>query len=376
MEKKAVILLTTTPVDAYPPVQHQARLLSEAGYFVELITVPLKSTDDTVRFFCPNVCITVAPLRTGRGVQTIMRFVSFMVILARKRSRHKNKKTIEIAYDPLAMLISDHTPNRPIIRIAHFHESLDAFDQSWLQKRLFRAIKAYDYVVVADHKRGEVLYDQLKLNTQPFVVPNYPLQLKGNKGNQLDNKSRPFELIYAGSIGLDQKLDVILESLLYCPEHVYLTILGNSDLPLAKALRERAAEIGLSHRLQFPGWIYYDSLRERLSQAHLGISLLNPDIPNWNNSVGASNKRYEYMRAGLPQIGDMNPGVSEILEGNEIGLCLKTFSPEELGGLIRQYAQNLTRCQEEGARALNLHCEIYNYQTSFRPIIKAIADKI
>jgi glycosyltransferase involved in cell wall biosynthesis len=274
------------------------------------------------------------------------------------------------------MFISDYTLYRPTIRIAHFHESLDAFDHLWLQKRLLRAIRGYAYVVVADQRRGELLYHQLQLNTQPIVVPNYPPLLSNNNIIKPEHKNRPFEIIYAGSIGIDQKLDLVLESLLYCPEHVYLTILGNSDLPLAKALRERSAAVGLSHRLHFPGWIYYDSLRERLSQAHLGISLLNPDIPNWNNSVGASNKRYEYMRAGLPQIGDMNPGVSELLEGNEIGLCLKTFSPEELGQLITQYAQNLTRCQEEGARALNLHYEIYNYQSSFRPIIKAIAEII
>jgi glycosyltransferase involved in cell wall biosynthesis len=272
------------------------------------------------------------------------------------------------------MFISDYTLYRPTIRIAHFHESLDAFDHSWLQKRLLRVIKGYAYVVVADQRRGELLYHQLQLNTQPIVVPNYPLFLSKNNIIQPEHKSRSFEIIYAGSIGIDQKLDLVLESLLYCPEHVYLTILGNSDSPIAKALRERAWEIGLSHRLNFPGWIYYDSLRDRLSQAHLAISLLNPDIPNWNNSVGASNKRYEYMRAGLPQIGDMNPGVSDILEENRIGLCLKTFSAEELGGLITQYAKNLSRCQEEGARAFSLHREFYNYQSSFRPVINAITN--
>jgi glycosyltransferase involved in cell wall biosynthesis len=372
MNKKTVILLSTGPVDAYPPVQHQARLLSDAGFEVELITVPLKATDNGVRFSYQNVRINVVPLRTGRGLQTIMRLVSFVSVSGRKRAAYKHGNLIEIAYDPLAMLISDYTPRRPSIRIAHFHEVLDAFDRTWIQKRLLRAIMGFKYVVVADKNRGELLFSQLKLNAHPIVVQNYPLLLPDMQCMKLEHKSKPFELIYAGSIGPDQKLDVILESLRYCPDHVYLTILGNPDLPTVKVLRNRANEIGLGHRLYFPGWIYYDSLCERLSRAHLGISLLDPHIQNWNYSVGASNKRYEYMRAGLPQIGDMNPGVSDLLEGNKIGLCLKKFCPVELGGLISQYADDPTRCQSEGACALKLHREIYNYQSSFAPIINAI----
>ena len=313
---RCALLLSPGPVDGYPPVQHQARLLAERGFRVELITVPRVPGMREVSFTHPGVATTVLPLRRGRGVQTFTRLAEFIATLTGIRARYRRVRPIEIAYDPLAILISDLAGFRPPIRIAHFHETLDSFDTLWLERRLRTAIRRYQEIVVADRGRAQLLVKQLSLCKSPHVVPNYPLRFHGKPPNA--DKSEGFELIYSGSIGSGHRLDVIIEALHHCAKHVHLTILGDRDRPTARALAGLAKKHGLSSRVRFPGWLDYKQVTQRLAQAHLGVSLLDPHVPNFRLSIGASNKRYEYMRAGLPQIGDMNPGVPELIEGNGI----------------------------------------------------------
>lgn len=366
---RVALLLSPLPVDGYPPVQHQARLLANSGYFVELVTAPRQPGAREIRFSHPGVSSTVLPLRTGRGLQTIVRLAEFVAALTRVRARHRRASVVEIAYDPLAMFISDLAGLRPAHRVAHFHESLDDLDTLWLQKRLVRAIRDYQIVSVADHTRGEFLEDQLNLAAPPLVVPNYPMRLDDHHVLCRQDKVDGFELVYAGSIGRDQKLDVVIEAVRHCAPTVTLTLIGDRELPLAKELGARAAALGISQRIRFPGWLDYADIPRRLVRAHLGVSLLDPEIGNWRSSLGASNKRYEYMRAGLPQIADMNPGVPELIEGNGVGRCVSSFSPDELAGLISAYVADPARCASEGRRAWQLHRERFNYQNAFAPMI-------
>ena len=366
---RCAILLSPAPVDGYPPVQHQAQLLAQHGFDVELITVPRLSGTREVSFSYPGVTPRVLPFRKGRGLQTAVRLTEFIATLTCLRARVDRAHLIEIAYDPLAMIISDFAPARPYRRVAHFHESLDAFEKTWTHKRLRYAISSYQTVVVADHARARHLAQQLELPELPHVVQNYPMRLELQPPPDEITKNDGFEVIYMGSIGRDQKLHILIDALCHCPEHVYVTILGNHELPAAKQLIEKASELGLSERVRFPGWLDYAKVSQRLAKARLAFSFYDPEQINTRQSVGASNKRYEYMRAGLPQIGDMNPGVPDLIEGNTIGRCVTSFCPQELAALICSYVEAPTRCSAEGQRAWELHRKNFNYQTAFRPVL-------
>lgn len=373
VRQKVAILISPAPVDGYPPVQHQARLLAQTGFAVELITVP-REVGSTVTFANDAVSITELQLRPGRGLQTATRLLDLFTAVSKLRKRHRKQTVVEISYDPLAHLISDFAPFRPRYRVAHFHESLDPVERTWANKRLIDTIGAYQAVVVADSARAEELQAQLKLSKLPAVVPNYPLQLEGHLSPISAVKSDGFELIYAGSIGRDQQLDLVAKSLLHCPEHVYLSLLGSANRPSAIELKDFVAQLGLSHRVRFEGWVNYAEVPQRLARAHLGVSFYSAAHANTRNSAGASNKRYEYMRAGLPQVSDSNPGVPELIEGNGIGRCLTTSDPVELARIITDYTSDPSRGAEEGRRAFELHQTRYNYKAAFKPIISSMLE--
>lgn len=363
------ILVSPAPVDGYPPVQHQARMLADAGIAVDLLTTPLLWADK-VEF--EHQRVVVRPLRVrGRGKAAAFgRAADFVSAIAAARYRCQNQRTVEIVYDPLGMLYSDMAPFRTNLRIAHFHECLQRFRDAWLESRLVKSIKGYQMVVVADWQRAAILHRQLALKEAPAVAPNYPMAERGVKRMpkpSLDGSI--FDVVYCGSVGLDQKLDFIIESVHKWPERALFSVIGNDQSPLASQLRQRARELGIQHRVRFEGWISYRELPSRLARADLGIALLDPTLEQWSTALGASNKRYQYMQAGLPQISDMNPGVAELLELQQIGRSLTQFSICELASLVTEYAGNPERGRSEGERAFLLHLERYNYQRAFQPVL-------
>jgi len=366
-----IILVSPAPVDGYPPVQHQARLLADAGYAVDLVTVPLAWGDAAVRFSHPGVSVHVNPARGTGGVAAGLRMAEFVSSILALRRRHAGRPLIEIAYEPIGMLYSDLAPMRPKLRIAHFHECLMRLDSLWLEKRVRKSIHGYQLAVVADADRAVILRDQLGLSDLPHVVPNYPMHEAPRPVAAVD-PGGPFGVVYCGSVGLNQKLDLIIDSVAHWPPGTVFRIIGNDQSEIARNLRRRAESAGVADRVIFEGWVPYDQVQARLMRSDLGILLLDPSSEQRRTALGASNKRYQYMQAALPQIGDMNPGVAELLEGQGIGRCLAAFCPEQLAALVAGYSGDRARSRAEGDRAYALHEQRYNYQQAFRPVLEWI----
>ena len=133
----------------------------------------------------------------------------------------------------------------------------------------------------------------------------------------------------------------------------------------AKALKDLAKSLGVQNRIEFLGWIETQTAERRIAQANLGLGLLNTEMEQWRTALGASNKRFQIMKAGLPQIGDQNPGIPELIEGNRIGTCLKAHDPKEMADIVNAYVHDPMRCKAEGDRAFALHQQIYNYNSVF-----------
>jgi glycosyltransferase involved in cell wall biosynthesis len=184
-----------------------------------------------------------------------------------------------------------------------------------------------------------------------------------------------FEVVYCGAIGTLQKLDLIISSVANWPRNTTLALIGNDRTDIATALKQQVEQLGLGDRVRFEGWLPYPALRARLAAAALGILMLDTSYEQFRTALGASNKRYQYMQAGLPQIGDMNPGVADLLEGQGIGRCVRSFDSAELATAVAEYANNPERCAVEGQRAYELHRTTYNYERAFRPVLEWIGEQ-
>jgi glycosyltransferase involved in cell wall biosynthesis len=370
MSSNAIILFSPGPIDGYPPVQYQARLFADCGYAVEVVTSPLSYALKAPKFSYPGVRVTsieAAQAFSGRA----LRGIAYIRALTAAR-RRAGREATEICYDPIGVFYSDCSPLKPRWRVAHFHELLQ-YPENFLERRLRRAIHKFDLVVVPDEHRALRTAADLDLSVLPLVIENYPLRAEVPLSTSSASSDR-FEVIYCGSLGFDQKLDVAIRSAKYWPDGVSLIIIGNHATGPARALIELGESVGVSDRIEFLGWMDTHSAELRLSKANLGIGLLSLDSAQFQTALGASNKRYQYMKAGLPQIGDRNPGVVDLIEGNRVGMCVGSHDPQELAAVVKAYVSDPARCKFEGGRAFAKHQEIYNYELVFDRLLNRLRE--
>jgi glycosyltransferase involved in cell wall biosynthesis len=301
----------------------------------------------------------------------LRRNLAYFAALFSARGRAVGPHTIEIAYDPIGLFYSDFVPRRPFVRIAHLHELLGSPD-SYLERRLCRSIHSYDRVVVADRERALHTQETLRLDTAPIAIENYPLLGHRPRMRKRTDPQAPFEVIYCGSLGYTQNLDMVIESITKWPEQASLTLIGRDETPIARQLANLAQRIGVANRVRFTGWMDLVDAEARLTEADLGIAVLESKSYQCRTALGASNKRYQYMKAGLPQIGDQNPGVPELIQENGVGVCVPEEDVDALASAVRLYASNPGRCIEEGARAFELHQQRFHYERVFRRLLDTL----
>lgn len=366
---RSALLVSPGPVDGYPPVQYQARLLADAGYRVELVTLTLPPRASGADFAHPGVRVTCLP--AWLAARTALRSAALVAAVATAR-RRLGGPTVEIAYDPLGVWISDLAPGRPRRRVAHFHELLQ-HDTRHIERRLARAVAGFDLVVVPDAARARHTRDRLALAADPLVVENLPLRATHPPTPRDDRAVAGFEVVYCGSLGLDQKLDAVIRSVPAWPPGAHLLLIGRDETAAGRRLRALTRERGMDGRVRFAGWLPLPAAEARMAQSDLGVALLDGTSEQWRTALGASNKRYQYMKAGLPQIGDCNPGVPELLEGNGIGACVGAPEPAEIAALVTAYATDPARCRREGEKAFTLHRSTFHYERAFQPLLDRIA---
>jgi glycosyltransferase involved in cell wall biosynthesis len=291
----------------------------------------------------------------------------FIVTVTLLRLRH-GARTAEIAFDADGIFISDYALFRPRRRIAHLHETQQRLGKSHIETRLRDALPRYGRVVVADAERAVLLRDRMGLTALPWVTPNYPLRESIKPGTMSPGPG--FEVIYAGSLGTFQMLDLIIRSIPLWPKEAFLTLVGDDTKPEALELKALAKSLGLANRVRFTGWCDLDQVVARYRQAQLGISLLSPKLTGILLNVGASNKRYQFMQAGLAQIGDRIPSLVEIIEGNAIGRCVADYTEQAVADLIDYYWRRPEERLAAGQKAELLHLDRYNYQRAFEPTLR------
>jgi glycosyltransferase involved in cell wall biosynthesis len=200
-------------------------------------------------------------------------------------------------------------------------------------------------------------------------MENYPI-LGGQPQIRKDSEpNRPFQVIYCGSLGYNLKLDVVIQSIKKWPKQASLTLIGNDNTATARQLKALARTMEVADRVRFIGWLDIAEAEAQLMQADLGIALLDTSYEQLRTALGASNKRYQYMKAGLPQIGDQNPGVPELIEGNGIGICVSEHSVDAIASAVQTYVEDRSRCIAEGTRAFDLHQSQFHYERVFRRLL-------
>ena len=127
----------------------------------------------------------------------------------------------------------------------------------------------------------------------------------------------PCHVIYVGALNQGRGLEALLQALTKLPRYI-ATIVGYGDIE--PQLHTLAATLGISSQVVFTGNLTRDEYLPLLATASVGYSLLEPIGVSYQYSL--SNKFFEYLAAGLPQLYPDLPEYMRLTSGHTIGLAL------------------------------------------------------
>jgi glycosyltransferase involved in cell wall biosynthesis len=235
----------------------------------------------------------------------------------------------------------------------------------WLDRLL---VPRCDEVVTPEENRSRIYRDELGAKRPPLTVRNCPPFKAPVAGtllrDELSRRGIPFRTIvlYQGLVESGRCIEEIAEATRHFAEGVYLVILGGG---FGKWADPGAALAGLD-RVVALGRVPYAELPAYTASADLGILLYRNDCRN--NYYCAPNKVFEYMMMGLPVIAPSFPGMLQLVEGNEVGLCVDPSSPRLIAETVNRLAADQEARVRMRANGLRLSLERFNWAREFLPL--------
>lgn len=294
------------------------------------------------------------------------------------------KKRIElrICYDSPAISLAG-LAKFPHSTFHHYHEYPEAYPprwylnlQHWLATRFSRHA---DLVIVPDDYRALALQEKKKLVPASVkVVPNCPRLMSSLPTGRLRtivkdvHPNAQYIVLFQGAISENYYADQIVRSIKWWPDDAVMVFLGPVHTVTHQTLLNLAHSEQVADRILFLPQVAYMQLFHYTVDADLGMSMIRPVTFNFEHMAGASNKRYEFMACGIPQITNYGPGMQELIEENGIGMCVWPQSAQAIGMAVRHLLESELRRKAMGVKARNLHLIRYNYDMQFAPVLETI----
>jgi glycosyltransferase involved in cell wall biosynthesis len=384
---RRILLAERACAEKYPPLLHQAAILSQLGHVTVLDALGRQD----------NPGVQTAPQVERIRVRASNNMMSGPAIANAKwafryarefRRQLAHSPDVVVAYEPdaAALLLRERACSARTMRIVHLHEIPDKrlYSDSIVSKVAIRymltALKRADLIIVPDEDRAAYTMEMAKLERLPTVVMNCPRVLEHLPPSKLlpwlseRGISTNRIVHFQGSIGAERGLKRVIASMRYWPTDTIFVIVGDGSAGLQQELREQAARENVSERVFFVGRVPYADVISFAVGATLGITLMEPINNNWRFGAGASNKRFEYAALGIPQVTNTGAGMQRVFEASGIAILVDIADTEMIGKTIARLLLDRSFASEIGVRARALHLSRYNYEAQFAPVAKRIRD--
>ena len=183
-----------------------------------------------------------------------------------------------------------------------------------------RAIECADVVICASERRKAIMNQKFKLKRDITVINNISILPQERDGLDINREMEQFfsndkkTVVYCGALMKARRPDLLIDAAEKLEDQIQVLIIGNGEEK--ENLKERAKEKCLEN-VKFMDAIPYRDIYGWISKCDIGY--LYYDNSNMNNANCAPNKIYEYASAGLPMVGNENPGLSDYFSRYRIG---------------------------------------------------------
>lgn len=195
--------------------------------------------------------------------------------------------------------------------------------EGWLARRAV-------HVIATSEGHAEGLVQNLGIPYPTLVRNAVDLRVQGEVAADYSVKASRI-IAHTGNLFPTRYVLQQVEALTHLPEEIGLVFMGQG--PLRDAIIDRAAQLGVSSRVQIIPPVPVNSIAPTLAQADVAMVLIDTEAPNDNLAV--PNKFYEAVAAGLPMVINPTPEVKRLVERYDIGVTCNAADPASIADAIR-----------------------------------------
>lgn len=152
----------------------------------------------------------------------------------------------------------------------------------------------------------------------------------------------PVTLAHLGALGRARGWPQMLRALALCDPAARLLLIGRFTDGSENAFRARAAELGLSGRVELTGWLPQEAALARLRQADIALVLFQRGEEN--HRLALPHKLFDAMAAGLPVIAPAFAAeVAAVVRAAGCGLLVETGDAAAVAGAVAALADPARR---------------------------------
>lgn len=373
--RRALFIQVTEP-GVYPPLVNAAHLMVDAGWQVTFLASPISGSKLKVPSV-PGVEVVAMPERPSHVVS---RFNYLQYCVRAVALALRIKPRVVYASDPIGALPGVLAAKASGARLVyHEHDSPNSESDlnSWVRRGRRTAFFQSSLIVFPNDERARLAREQSGFDADKLrIVWNVPrlaelpdLSAKG---------SDPFVLYYHGSINRDRPSQIVLEAVASFNGAVRLDVAGYESPDSQGYICELISKWnrGAIEVIRFLGEHQHSNLLKFASRCHAGLALMPLDSDNVNikHLVGASNKAFDYMAAGLPLIVSELPKWREVFVDAGYGKSCDPRSVESVKSVLTSLRQNPQLASDIAARArLKIEKE-WNYEAQFRCVLRELEE--
>ena len=376
LRARRVLFLQCTNAGLYPPIIHAAHVFADHGWSVDILSSP----DNLTASLLVPPHPALAHHTTRMRPQNAVRALEYFAFLTKAMYLSiKLRPDIIYASDTLGAgpgLIAALLAGAALVYHEHDTPAVSAL-RPWLAQLRKTAARRARIVILPNADRGIILCRETnKPSDNLRIVWNMPR--RSELPPLTTHTDDELKLYFHGSITPDRLPEAVVDAVLRFNGRVKMLIAGY-EVPGAPGYSARLVERGAGEDgqslVEYLGQIPRSELLQAASRAHVGLSFMpnNTEDLNMRHMVGASNKAFDYMAAGLSLL------VSDLPEWNAtyvtagFGRACDPFDVDFVASAIHWFLHHPSERQEMGQRGRQKIEAEWNYDVAFAPILEELS---
>jgi glycosyltransferase involved in cell wall biosynthesis len=325
----------------------------------------------------PRIAVHAIPARPSHvmGKAAYARYLASAAALAIRMRPH-----VVYASDPLGAapgILAARLSGACLVYHEHDSPAPGAL-QPWLARLRAAAARAARLVIFPNAERARIADAELGFASDRLrIVWNVPC--RAELPPRVPVSEPPLIIYYHGSITPDRLPETAVAAVRHFGGRVRLRIAGY-EAPGARGYISRLETLGRTPSgkplVENMGPIPLGNLLEQAANAHVGLALMSrtTDDVNMRNMVGASNKVFDYMAAGLALV------VSDIFDWRRMFVApgfARACDPTDVHSLIAALGWFIDHPEERRTMAERGRSKIaaeWNYDTAFAPVMAELSE--